>query len=290
MIRLNPPTPRPDVSLIVTCYNKPETLRLVLESALAQTSPPSEIIVADDGSKVDNLVVTRDLRKTASIPIVHAWQTDEGKRVNRSRNNALSLATGEYVVLIDGDCLLPPLFIEDHLAFARPGRVVGGTRVHVDPERQARILATRDARVCVLTPHTTKRLHSIRSPFLARFLSLESAPGDCDVRHSKVRIVGANLSFWLADARRVNGFNELYVGYGENDSEFINRLCLFGLRRCKMRCMGASAHFKHSGRTRVKTDDFERKVAESLEENGWRVKDEYGLSRALREGIPLVER
>ena len=37
-------------SLIVTTYNRPDALHLVLQSVLQQTVPPAEIIVADDGS------------------------------------------------------------------------------------------------------------------------------------------------------------------------------------------------------------------------------------------------
>ena len=40
-------------SLIVTTYNRPDALHLVLQSVLQQTVPPAEIIVADDGSGAD---------------------------------------------------------------------------------------------------------------------------------------------------------------------------------------------------------------------------------------------
>ncbi|MBQ4204223.1 MAG: glycosyltransferase, partial [Thermoguttaceae bacterium] len=68
----------PDVTLIVTCYNKPELLKIVLQTAILQTTPPKEIIVADDGSKEENFTATREIRAQTSIPIIHAWQPDEG--------------------------------------------------------------------------------------------------------------------------------------------------------------------------------------------------------------------
>ena len=39
---------KPSVSLIITCYNKPEILKVSLQTAMKQTVPPLEIIVADD--------------------------------------------------------------------------------------------------------------------------------------------------------------------------------------------------------------------------------------------------
>ena len=42
---------RPVVSLIVSSYNQPNALALVLEGVLTQTRPVDELVVADDGSE-----------------------------------------------------------------------------------------------------------------------------------------------------------------------------------------------------------------------------------------------
>ena len=112
----------PTTSLIITTYNKPDCLRVAIVTAMNQTVPPHEIIVADDGSREETFEVTRELRKQTNIPIVHVWQEDKGFRLNRSRNNAIALASGEYIVLLDGDCFVGPRYIEDHARAARRGR------------------------------------------------------------------------------------------------------------------------------------------------------------------------
>ena len=109
-------------SLIVTTYNRPDALHLVLQSVLQQTVPPAEIIVADDGSGADTAETVGRFAKTSPIPVKHVWQEDQGFRAAQSRNRALAAAQGPYIVLIDGDMVLHPEFIADHLSVAREGR------------------------------------------------------------------------------------------------------------------------------------------------------------------------
>ena len=281
----------PSVSLIITCYNKPEFLRISIQTALKQTVPPMEIIVADDGSKEANFEVTRELRKQTDIPIIHVWQSDIGKRVNRSRNNALALATGDYVVLADGDCFFGPRYIEDHLSAARPGLFIVGTRGHIQNKRRDYILRTGDARVNFFTPHTSKRFHLIRSRLLSSLISREGKPGVQLTLKNDPGIIGANLSFWRQDAIKVNGFDERYLEYGANDKEFTYRLSRLGVNWRKLKNLGVAFHFIHE-KTKYDRDLMIRRLDNTLAmaKETYRIPDEYGLTRALREGPERIER
>ena len=55
-------------SLIVTTYNRPDALHLVLQSILQQTVQPAEIIVADDGSGADTAETVARTAKGPSSP------------------------------------------------------------------------------------------------------------------------------------------------------------------------------------------------------------------------------
>lgn len=274
------------VSLIVTCYNKPELLSVVLNSALDQAVLPHEIIVADDGSKDDVRQLVRQIRANAKIPIIHVWQPDEGFRLNRSRNNALALATGEYVVLIDGDCFLHPYFLKDHGEQARKGQYVGGRRVHLDPSRRDYIIRSNDRRVSFFSTGVSKRQYALRSTLLARMFSTRGRAYSDDFE----KIAGANMAFWRDDAVRVNGFNELFVGYGDDDRDFSKRLMHSGLDCLRLRHLALAYHFKHDDRARLARPNFQERLAASIEPNGYRVKDEFGLTRALNDHTLRVER
>ncbi len=280
------PDQPPSASLIVTCYNKPEQLRVVLTSALDQTVLPREIVVADDGSKDDVRSLIRELRASSPIPIVHVWQPDEGFRLNRSRNNALALATGDYVVMLDGDCFVNRFFIEDHVGQARIDQYVGGRRVHIDPSRREYVLRTGDLRINFFSRGKSKSTYAIRSHWLSKLFSTRGSAYSEDFE----KIAGANMAFWRADAERVNGFNEVFVGYGGDDRDFVQRLTRSGLESYRLRHLAIAYHFKHQDRQREVRDDFEARLAASLEPNGYRVKDEFGLTRAYDDPTLRVER
>ena len=79
------------ISLIVTTYNRPEALILVLKSIELQTLIPLEVIVADDGSdeKTKNLIF--DFSLQTDLDITHSFQEDLGFRAAEARNKAISM-------------------------------------------------------------------------------------------------------------------------------------------------------------------------------------------------------
>ena len=277
------------ISFIVTCYNHPEYLKIGLESILAQTTSPDEIIVADDGSAEETFKVTRSLRSRTSIPLIHVWRKDEGFRVNRCRNNALAVATGDYVVFSDGDCFFNPHFIEDHAESARQGRMVGGTRVQILPKQRDYILRKGDRRITIFTPGVSKRLHAIRSRFLSALTSETSKTSVPMTPWNHPGIFGANLAFWREDAVKINGFDERYVGWGGDDLDFQIRLNRAGIGWRKIRCLGAVYHFSHPSRPFDRAAVKER-LEEAYRRPDFRIPDEFGLARAIAEGPDRIER
>ena len=116
------------LTLIITTYNWPASLLLVIESIKHQTIHPDEVIIADDGSNSSTKDLIDDFKKNSELKIIHSWQKDIGFRAARSRNNAILKSTGEYIVLIDGDTILHCDFIKDHIMNAEPGNFVQGKR------------------------------------------------------------------------------------------------------------------------------------------------------------------
>ena len=285
-------------ALIVTTYNKPELLELVLETALRQKVAPYEIIVADDGSKEETEQIVRKAAKESTVTIKHVWQEDQGFRLNRSRNNAIAVAESEYITLIDGDCFVGEWFIHDHIFFARPGRLVLGRRVNVLKETQKRILQTRNTKVNFFTRGATWKSASIRSLALARLLSAYQPDKSKDASvSSKWRwdgAFGANMAFFRDDALRVNGFNELWSHYGDDDLEFCVRLERNGVRRFKVRHYATNYHFHHDVHFGVVSEDkmltpTSPEYLASVNKTQTRCVDAFGLTRALsQKSDPVV--
>jgi glycosyltransferase involved in cell wall biosynthesis len=101
-----------DTALIITTYNRPDALDRVLLSTMQQQTKPDQVIIADDGSTDDTSQLIQSWR--SRLPLVHAWQPDQGFRAARARNLAIEQANAEHLILIDGDCLMPPNFVAAH--------------------------------------------------------------------------------------------------------------------------------------------------------------------------------
>lgn len=122
--------PEPEVSLVVPLFNQCEWLPGLFDSIQRQIAPPPfEVILCDDGSSDDSLLVASRLADQYQIDVRHVWQPDRGFRLSRSKNNGIRCASGRIVVFCDGDTWLAPSFVNDHLrAHESAGRLVCGSR------------------------------------------------------------------------------------------------------------------------------------------------------------------
>ncbi|NOQ46407.1 MAG: glycosyltransferase [Desulfobulbaceae bacterium] len=246
------------VSLIITTYNWKEALELSLRSALNQETEPVEIVVADDGSRADTRDVVKKIAAVSSIPIIHSWQKDKGFRLARSRNRAIVRAKGEYIILIDGDIILERHFLRDHCKFARAGYFVQGTRVLLKQELSVRVLAQGGLSASVCTSGVENRKNCLRSDVLARLFSFKS---------NKLRgIKTCNFSFWREDAIAINGFNEEFVGWGREDSEFTARLMNCGIRRQNVKFNALGYHLFHPKNDRNRLAANDRILQQTIEQ------------------------
>ena len=227
------------VSLIVTTYNWKEALRLSLLSAFEQSTLPDEIIVADDGSSDGTDAMIEELRQLSPVPLIHSWQEDEGFRAARSRNLAISKASSEYIVMIDGDMLLHRHFIKDHMACATKNCFLQGSRVLMD----AGLTRQRLHRESLTFPSIwdkglKNRTNGLYIPLLSQFICRKTMR-----RHKSIR--SCNFSCYREDVLSVNGFNEDFVTWGREDSELAERLYNKGVRRKNLKFSGIQYHLYH---------------------------------------------
>ena len=131
-----------DTSLIITTYNWPEALGAVLNSVRHQAVLPREVLIADDGSGEETRELIAQLAPEFPCQLRHIWHPDEGYQVARIRNLAAEQSTGDYLIFIDGDCLLRADFIQQHLALRRTAHFVAGNRVLLTPEYTEEVLST----------------------------------------------------------------------------------------------------------------------------------------------------
>jgi glycosyltransferase involved in cell wall biosynthesis len=216
----------PEIAICVTTYQKPWHLRRVLASIAAQQGVEGkiEIVVTDDGSTDETPEIVERFRRGVGFPVHFTTHEHTAFHPARCRNDGARATAAPYLLFVDGDCVLPPDHVAIHLARRRPGYVMLGFCYRVERElsaglseegsRQGEFLAWdvgRERRM-IARRHRKARLY-------------------CVLRHpTKPRLASGNFGIWRADFERVNGFDENYRGWGQEDDDLGRRLRRAGVR------------------------------------------------------------
>jgi glycosyltransferase involved in cell wall biosynthesis len=219
------------ISVVVTTYNRPDALRAVLAGLTDQFDRAFEVLVADDGSRDDTRALVEEAGRQSTVPLRHIWQEDRGFRAGAARNRATAAASGDYVIFLDGDCVPRPHFIARHRALAEPGWMVAGNRILLSESLTREVLAScaplhrwSDAQW-----RAAHRRGDINRTLPLRHLRLGALRKAAATRWQRVRT--CNLGVWRRDLQRVNGFDEVFEGWGYEDSDLAVRLINSGVRR-----------------------------------------------------------
>lgn len=106
---------KPQVSVIIPVYNGANFIKQTVESALAQTLVPLEILVVDDGSTDATVSIVRELANF--YPIIKLLYQSQGG-VSKARNTAIAAAKGEIFALVDADDVWLPTYLERMTEYA----------------------------------------------------------------------------------------------------------------------------------------------------------------------------
>src|SRR5208337_4579078 len=97
------------VSVVIPTYNRGELLIETIESILAQTAKPGEVIVVDDGSTDD----TQERLARYADRVRYVRQPNQG--VAAARNHGVREARGKWIAFIDSDDVWHPRKLECQL-------------------------------------------------------------------------------------------------------------------------------------------------------------------------------
>ncbi|MGB9774386.1 MAG: glycosyltransferase [Bacteroidota bacterium] len=238
----------PDVSLIVSFYNRVDYLRLVLAALKRQSFQDFQVIIADDGSTKDAVREIEKLSATVPFEMIHVWQEDHGFRKNKILNKAITVAAGNYLIFIDGDCIAHKEFVKEHYSNKAPKTCLTGRRVNLS-EGLTNQLTPQKIEEGYLETHTASLIIDsifgktfdveqgfyFRSQFLRRI-----------VNRKKRGILGSNFSLYKADILSINGFDERYEepGIGE-DTDIQYRLELSGVQMKSLNNIAIQYHLYH---------------------------------------------
>ena len=92
---------KPTISIALTTYNGGVYLQEQLESILNQTIQPDEVIISDDNSTDNTILIIQEFKKNAPFKVVFLKNIGHG--FNNNFENALINTTGEFVFICDQD-------------------------------------------------------------------------------------------------------------------------------------------------------------------------------------------
>ncbi len=238
-------------SLIITTYNRPDALELVLLSVLRQSYMPQEVIIADDGSTYETKELITKYQKLFPVPLIHCWQEDDGFQLSRIRNKAIAQSNYNYLIMVDGDMVLSKNFVLDHIHHAQHSQFIQGSRVLVGEKSTLTHIKFLNPKFHFFSKGITNRVNSLNFNFLSKIISKNYGKKD----HQGVR--GCNMSFWKSDLIKVNGFDESFVGWGREDSEFVVRMLNNDIHRKNIKLSAAAFHLWHKENTHS-TDELKK--------------------------------
>ena len=252
------------ISVIVTTYNWEDALAAVLRSLAVQTDGDFEVIVADDGSGPATAALVEAARASAGHRIEHVWHEDRGFRAGKIRNRAILAARGDYVVFLDGDCIVRPDFVASHRRLAAKGKFVTGNRILMSRDLSETVLNDGlqpehwDWRkwIAVRWQGGVNRLSALMTLPLGPLRGLRAKAW----RGAR----SCNMAVWRRDLVGVDGFDAEYSGWGKEDSDIIVRLLHAGVTRKDGTFATGVIHLWHAEADRSALPENERKLAQLL--------------------------
>jgi hypothetical protein len=186
-----------------------------------------EVIISDDGSNSDIREGVKEVLPVLRCPVLFVTQPDRGFRAAKCRNNGIRAATGDYLIFSDQDIVFPKDYVRTFLHNLRPREFLVGDPVRLS-EAQTATLTDQDvregrcARVC-----TEANVRFVRQQY-RKDLSYRI------LHRLGLRPIGPKLrsgvfGAWRADLLSVNGFDEEYRGWGNEDDDLGWRLHQAGI-------------------------------------------------------------
>src|SRR6185295_19642315 len=98
----------PKYSVVIPVFNRPREMEELLQSLVDQTFKNFEVLIIEDGSQKTSQAVYEKFASNLSIQYFFKPNSGPGP----SRNFGFERARGEYFVVFDSDCILPPAYFE----------------------------------------------------------------------------------------------------------------------------------------------------------------------------------
>jgi glycosyltransferase involved in cell wall biosynthesis len=228
----------PDISLIISVYNRIDALSLILSALNKQHYKNFEIVVAEDNNVVmmKNFIAIQ--KEMYGFAIKHVSQPDNGFQKNKILNEAIKAAEGDYLVFIDGDCIPHREFLNQYHKLLQPKVCLFGRRVMLSESFTKKILSTQQV----------QQINFINLLFSGS-KRLEDGiylPIDLSLKKRDKGIWGCNFCILKQHMIDINGFDEDYTSANVGEDEDVEwRLRIIGVEFKRIKNRVVLYHLYH---------------------------------------------
>ncbi len=220
------PTP---VHVVVSTHTTRHLAR-VIQGLVVQTRTPTSVVVTSDVDEPAIHSLVEEMAPKVPFAMMLVQRSHTGKsRSSQVRNNGVRALIGRgqtgtaTLLFLDGDCVPGTGSLESHAELCAPQRLVVGFRHDLTEEQTDCLVQGLQVSVeesIKLLPSqilalVTREKRYRRQAFLKRFGL---------AKPHKPKLLSANFSVSLVDYAAINGFDERYEGYGQEDDDLGRRL------------------------------------------------------------------
>jgi len=231
------------VSIIIGFFERIQYLRTCLNCIARQNALVEEVVIADDGSSEAVVQSILAMKDRYPFKIIHAWQPKNGFRLAASRNNGIRRASGDYLIFLDCDFALLDGAIAAHVRSARPGHVCSAYVKYLPEQETAGVidgstnLDQLERLYNALPDRPINRAHwkFIQNTWMIRF----------GLRSARKFRCSSHFSMHRSDIERLNGYDEMFEGWGGEDEDLAHRMAKLGLRGTSIIRSARALHLWH---------------------------------------------
>ena len=212
-------------SLIVSIYKLQAELPLLLSALAQQSHIPDEIIFAEDAISEDTIkVLSAESKKYSQLRLRLVQHEDRGFRKAEIVNKAVTLATHDQLIFLDGDCLPHTHYVRSYVENLGSGKLLNARPVYLNTEYRAKFSISEHQFILPTTADLVlNAIHGARYAIYVPWMPVRQ-------RNSAMR--GSSWACLKKDFINVNGFDEKFcdLGYGYEDIDMSHRLNRSGIQ------------------------------------------------------------
>ncbi len=249
------------ISIITTVFNRTCLLRKAIISLTMQSFQPFELILSDDGSEENVPEMIEDLIPRCGFKVIYVKQSHQGFRLAKCRNNGVLNSSGDILCFFDQDLVLTCDLLKTYKETVRKNRFVSGYPIRLTPEQSfelsEEVITQGDYRHIFTTDQTDKIKRQFRKDYISHILN------KVGLEKAKPKLRGGASAINREDYFAINGYDEKFQGWGNEDDDIRRRLYKLGVKGYNPTYDEYPVHLYH----------------EPNHDNGFRVNQEYNNIR-----------